>query len=165
MFPSPDALLVSPFPPVGTVAAPYRSPAVPHLHRYWGHKTARPLSVIPPVDPRDHVPPDVRGVPLGVRRWGALLGSRPISLETCPGLGTPATPARPRRRGRCQMLPSARLRASASQQCSDFGAESSRPASLLSTLRTHQSPGEWQDSLLIYLLDFDQTGFAPARLD
>src|SRR5215813_5944552 len=27
------------------------------------------------------------------------------------------------------------------------GAESSRPASLLSTLRTHQSPGEWQDSL------------------
>jgi len=63
------------------------------------------------------------------------------------------------------MLPSARLTASASQQCSDFGAESSRPASLLSTLRTHQSPGEWQDSLLICLLDFDQTGFAPARLD
>ena len=25
-----------------------------------------------------------------------------------------------------------------------FGAESSRPASLLCTLRTHQSPGEWQ---------------------
>src|ERR1700758_4043656 len=33
MFPSSDALLVSPFPPVGTVAAPYRSPAVPPLHR------------------------------------------------------------------------------------------------------------------------------------
>ncbi len=44
----------------------------------------------------------------------------------------------------------------------DFGAESSRPATLLSTLRTHQSPGEWQDSLLICLLDFDQAGFAPA---
>jgi len=29
----------------------------------------------------------------------------------------------------------------------DFGAESSRPASLLCTLRTHQSPGEWQHSL------------------
>src|SRR5580765_6044331 len=28
-----------------------------------------------------------------------------------------------------------------------FGAESSRPASLLCTLRTHQSPGEWQHSL------------------
>jgi hypothetical protein len=44
----------------------------------------------------------------------------------------------------------------------DFGAESSRPAALLSTLRTHQSPGEWQDSLLTCLLDFDQAGFAPA---
>ena len=30
---------------------------------------------------------------------------------------------------------------------SNFGAESSRPASLLCTLRTHQSPGEWQHSL------------------
>jgi hypothetical protein len=27
---------------------------------------------------------------------------------------------------------------------------------------THQSPGEWQDSLLTCLLDFDQAGFAPA---
>jgi len=44
----------------------------------------------------------------------------------------------------------------------DFGAESSRPATLLSTLRTHQSPSEWQDSLLTCLLDFDQAGFPPA---
>jgi hypothetical protein len=28
--------LVSPFPPVGSVAAPFGSPAVPHLHRYYG---------------------------------------------------------------------------------------------------------------------------------
>src|SRR5216684_552582 len=27
---------------------------------------------------------------------------------------------------------------------------------------THQLPGEWQDSLLTCLLDFDQAGFAPA---
>jgi hypothetical protein len=27
---------------------------------------------------------------------------------------------------------------------------------------THQSPGEWQDSLLTRLLDFGQAGFAPA---
>src|SRR6201981_3202617 len=33
-----------------------------------------------------------------------------------------------------------------------FGAESSRPASLLCTLRTHQSPGEWQHSLPVCLL-------------
>jgi hypothetical protein len=44
----------------------------------------------------------------------------------------------------------------------DFGAESSRPATLLSTLRTLRSPEEWQDSLLTCLLDFDQAGFAPA---
>src|SRR5215472_3986758 len=34
-----------------------------------------------------------------------------------------------------------------------------------STLRTHQSPGEWQDSVLTCLLDFDQAGFTPARLE
>ena len=28
--------LVPPFPPMGTVAAPFGSPAVPHLHRYCG---------------------------------------------------------------------------------------------------------------------------------
>src|SRR3984893_16490710 len=43
-----------------------------------------------------------------------------------------------------------------------FGAESSRPASLLCTLRTHQSPGEWQHSLPACLLDCDRAGLAPA---
>jgi hypothetical protein len=45
------------------------------------------------------------------------------------------------------MLPSALLTASAYAISTDFGAESSRPASLLCTLRTHQLPGEWQHSL------------------
>src|SRR5258707_9084812 len=45
------------------------------------------------------------------------------------------------------MLPSALLTASAYAILTDFGAESSRPASLLCTLLTHQSPGEWQHSL------------------
>src|SRR6202790_5074405 len=45
------------------------------------------------------------------------------------------------------MLPSALLTASAYAISTDFGAESSRPASLLCTLRTHQSPDEWQHSL------------------
>jgi hypothetical protein len=49
------------------------------------------------------------------------------------------------------MLPSAGKTASASQLL-DFGAEPSRPASLLCTLRTHQSPGEWQHSLPAYSL-------------
>ena len=35
-------------------------------HTLWGRKTARHLSATPPVDPRGPVPPDVRGVPLGV---------------------------------------------------------------------------------------------------
>ena len=44
----------------------------------------------------------------------------------------------------------------------DFGAESSRPASLLCTLRTHQSPSEWQHSLPACLLGVDRAGLAPA---
>lgn len=43
-----------------------------------------------------------------------------------------------------------------------FGAESSRPASLLCTLRTHQSPSEWQHSLPACLLDCDRAGLTPA---
>jgi hypothetical protein len=53
-------------------------------------------------------------------------------------------------------------RSSSSKLSERDGAESSRPASLLSTLRTHQSPGEWQNSLLTCLLDFNQAGFTPA---
>jgi len=51
--------LASPFPPVGSVAARFRSPAVPHLRRYY--KVVRLLqhpSVLPPVDPWLHVPLD-----------------------------------------------------------------------------------------------------------
>ena len=43
-----------------------------------------------------------------------------------------------------------------------FGTEPSRPASLLCTLRSHQSPGEWQHSLPACLLDCDRAGLAPA---
>ena len=46
----------------------------------------------------------------------------------------------------------------------DFGAESSRPASSLCTLRTHRSPSEWQHSLPACLLSFDRAGLAPAGL-
>jgi len=54
---------------VGRLLKPCGSPPSPVL---WGRKTARHLSVIPPVDPRDHVPPNVRGVPLGVGGDGEL---------------------------------------------------------------------------------------------
>jgi len=132
---------VSPFPPVGPVAAPCRSPAVPHLHRYYGvvRLLLHPYAV-------------ASGFPWRSRfrsceqRWRALLGSWGIPLEACPELGTPATPARPRSIGR----PDAAFRLVNSvgiAMSQVFGAESSRPASLLCTLRTHQSPGEWQHSL------------------
>jgi hypothetical protein len=42
------------------------------------------------------------------------------------------------------MLPSTRQNGVGIATVADFGAGSSRPASLLCTLRTHQSPGEWQ---------------------
>src|SRR5215471_20046232 len=51
--------LASPFPPVGSVAAPCGSPAVPHLCRYYGVVRLLPHpSVLPPVDPWLHVPLD-----------------------------------------------------------------------------------------------------------
>jgi hypothetical protein len=86
---------VSPFPPVGPVAASCGSPAVPHLHRYYGF--VRLLL---------HPYASASGFPWRLRfrscerRWWALLGSWGILLEACPELGTPATPARPRSIGR-----------------------------------------------------------------
>src|SRR5215470_14119665 len=48
--------LASPFPPVGSVAAPCGSPAVPHLPRYYRVVRLLPHpSVLPPVDPWLHV--------------------------------------------------------------------------------------------------------------
>src|SRR5208337_1785874 len=94
----------SPFPPVGLVAAPCGSPAVPHLHRYYGVvRLLNHPSVLPSVDPWLHVSPDPiqrRSLWCG-REWGALLGSRPTSLKTCPELKTPPIPAPPRNSGCC----------------------------------------------------------------
>jgi hypothetical protein len=59
---------------------------------------------------------DVRFAPLSSEKWRALMGSWAIPVDTCPGLETPATPARPRSNGRCRILPSAEMTASASQR-------------------------------------------------
>jgi hypothetical protein len=148
--------LVPPFPPVGTVAAPCGCPAVPHLHRYYGvvrllvHLSRPPLASL-----GESVPPMMRG------DGGALLGSWEIPVEACPELGTPATPVRPRIIGR----PSAAFRLVNGVGIATsrvFGAESSRPASSLCTLRIHQSPDEWQHSLPACLLDCDRAGLTPA---
>ena len=159
--------LAPPFPPVGLVAAPCGSPAVSHLHRYY--EVVRLLShpsVLPSVDPWLHVSPDPnqRRSSWCGRGWGALLGSRPASSETCPGLWTPPTPAQPRIAvaAECCLPPREKRR---HRNKIRFRCCPSWPASSLCTLRTHQSPGEWQHVLLTCLLDFGQTGFAPARLD
>ena len=117
------------------------SPAVLRLHRYYGvvRLLFHPSSVASglPWRPSYHS---------CERRWGALLGSWEI-LGTCPELGTPAIPGRP---SQLRSYPDAAFRSPNGvgiTTSTDFGAESSRPASLLCTLRTHQSPGEWQHSL------------------
>jgi hypothetical protein len=148
MFPSPDAFACFPLPSSGyrgrSLQKPCGSPPSPVL---WG-RNCSPSLRDPSGRPSGSRTSLCRGVPLVVGGDGELfLGSRPISPEACLGLETPATPARPRHSGRCQMLPSAGLTASASQRYKDFGAESSWPAFSLCTLRTRQSPGEWQHSL------------------
>jgi len=77
---------------------------------------------------------------------GGLPGSWRIPVNACPGLGTPAAP-NDLAITVVRMLSSARLTASTSATVNDFGAEPSRPASSLPTLRTRQSPDEWQGSL------------------
>ena len=157
MFPSADTSACSPLPSSGyrgrSLRKPCGSPPSPVLR---GRKTARPSFPVASGLPWRSVPPMVR------RRWGSSPGflGNPY-FEACPELGTPATPARPRIIGR----PSAAFRLVNGVGIATsrvFGAESSRPASLLCTLRTHQSPGEWQHSLPVCLLDCDRAGLTPA---
>jgi len=156
MFPSADTSACSPLPSSGCRGRSLRKPCGSPLSQVLrGRKTARPSFPVTSGFPWRSVPPMMR------RRWGALLGSWEIPLEACPELGTPATPARPRIIGR----PSAAFRIVNGVGIATsrvFGAESSRPASLLCTLRTHQSPGEWQHSLPACLLDCDRAGLTPA---
>ena len=145
-FLSSDTCTCSPLPSSGFRGRSLRKPCgSPPSQVLRGHKTARPSFPVASGFPWQSVPPMVR------RRWRALLGFWEIPLEACPELGTPATPARPRIIGR----PSAAFRLVNGVGIATsrvFGAESSRPASLLCTLRTHQSPGEWQHSLPACLL-------------
>jgi hypothetical protein len=104
--------LVSPFPPVGSMAALSEPCGSPPSSVLWGRKTAPPSFLAPFVDPRGHRYPPLLHCE---RRWRALLGSWAIPVETCLGLETPAIPVRPRYIGPYQMLPSASLTASASQ--------------------------------------------------
>jgi hypothetical protein len=103
--------LASPFPPVGAVAAPCGSPAVPHFHRYYG--VVRLLAIHPcslQLTLGSH-PPSIRteGIPPGVKEMGIPLGFPASLCGTCPGSWTPPTPTQPRKTvtARC-CLPSQR---------------------------------------------------------
>jgi len=165
MFPSSDTFVCSPLPSSGSRLSP-----VPHLHRYNGivrllpalrrwslvaldHPLPLPpgaCSLLQPVHPYRLRPgPLLSGAPCPLSAggdWEVFPSSWRVLVKACPGLGTPAAP-NDLALAAVQMLPSARLIASASATTNDFGAESARPTSSLSTLRTRRSPHEWQDSL------------------
>ena len=84
------------------------------------------------------------------------------SLWSMPWARDPGESARPRNDGRRQILPSASGNTSASRQDKISGLILTALLPCCLRFDTHQSPGEWQDSLLTCLLDFDQAGFAPA---
>ena len=166
-------LPVCPFPPAGPVAAPFGSPAVPRLRRYYGRvRLLADPSLPPPVSLGGRystsrvysLPVGPPSFPLGTwffsgwaephparERSVALLGSREVLLKACPGLGTPATPEQPRTIG-CLGAAFRCPNGVGVAMMYDVGAESSRPAFLLCTLRTRRSPDERQHSLLVCLL-------------
>ena len=72
-------------------------------------------------------------------------------MEACPGLETPAAPGNLALTV-TQTLPSTRNNGLGIRNDIDFGAESTRPTPLLSTLLSRRSPDERQDSLPAYPL-------------
>jgi hypothetical protein len=108
----------SPYPPVGLVAAPYGSPAVPHFHRYY--EVVRLLShpsVLPSVDPWLHISfKPFEGVPSGVKEMGSSLGFPASLFGNMPWARDTADFSTPSRSGCCRMLPSASGITSASKR-------------------------------------------------
>jgi hypothetical protein len=164
-----DASTCSPLPSSGYRGRPLREPCgSPPSSVLWVRKTARlpvaAASGLPwqQVSARRGFVRFPQGVPSSPGTWsslgwagpapnmrqrqGALLGSQEVPMETCPVLETPATPSQPRV-AVVRMLPCTLSTVSASQRWTISELNSSRPASSLCTLRTRQSPDEWQHSL------------------
>src|SRR6266566_4434141 len=142
MFPSTDASPCFPLPSSGFRGRSFRKPCgSPPSLVLRGRKTARPSILDRLRFPLAAVLPLLRA------EMGSSPGFMGNPFGNIPELGTPAIPGRP---SQFRSYPDAAFRSTNSvgiATIKDFGAEPSRPASLLSTLRTHQSPGEWQDSL------------------
>ena len=143
MFPSSDPFLCLPLPSNGSRGRHnFRGPVVPHLHRYYGLirflTTRRQRSLVA----LDHRLPlhqhqrRLRGFPKFLEN----------PFESVPRARDSGGSGQPR-------IPVTRIRPSTESKVSDirndinFGAESSRPTSSLSTLLSRQSPDERQDLL------------------
>jgi hypothetical protein len=156
MFPSADTSACSPLPSSGCRGRSLRKPCGSPLSQVLrGRKTARPSVPVASGFPWRSVPPMMR------RRWGSSPGFLGNPFGSMPRARDSGDPGATSHIGR----PDAAFRLVNSVGIATsrvFGAESSRPASLLCTLRTHQSPGEWQHSLPVCLLDCDRAGLTPA---
>src|SRR5215472_12938025 len=92
-------------------------PAVLPLRQYYGVVRLLPHpSLLPPVDPWLHVPPDPFPEVLVREEMGSSLRFLGHPCGACPGLGTPASRPDLANSGRCRILPSAGLNTSASQR-------------------------------------------------
>ena len=146
---------------MGPVAAPKNgSPAVPHLHRYYG--LVRLLS--------PH--PERLRSPLVVRY---LIADMAEEKESSPGfLGSPCGSVprardsggsgRPRDSGRVDTAFRQAKGVGIRHGNNAFGAESSRPASSLCTLRPTGRPGRRNTRYRPARYGFDRAGFPPAGL-
>jgi hypothetical protein len=153
--------LVSPFPPVGSMAALSEPCGSPPSSVLWGRKTAPPSFLAPFGRPSGTSLPPATALREEMASSLRFLGNPCGNMPRARDSGDPGTTSLYR------SLPDAAFRLVNGVGIAtrlDFGAESSRPTSSLCTLRTHQSPGEWQHSLLTCLLDFGQAGVAPAGL-
>ena len=106
----------------------------------WVRKTARPHPCPPLVSLGDRVTALVSG------EMASSPGFLENPFESMPRARDSGDPggASQYRSAKCSLPPCQQRR---HRNHRVFGAEPSRPASLLCTLRTHQSPGEWQHSL------------------
>jgi hypothetical protein len=155
MFPSADTSACSPLPSSGSrgrsLRKPCGSPPSPVLRV---PKTARPSVPVASGFPWPPVPPH------GEEEMESSPGFLENPFASMPRARDSGDPGATSHIGR----PDAAFRLVNSLGIATsrvFGAESSRPASLLCTLRTHQSPGEWQHSLPACLLDCDRAGLTP----
>jgi len=125
-----------PLPSSGYRGHPLAGPAPPHLRAHNGAvRLLRHPSTVTSGLPWWPVPP--------LRRWEALLGSWRIPFESMPRARDSGGPVRPHPTGR----PGTAFRSHnivGVRHDSISELNPSRPASLLCTLRTHRSPGEWQ---------------------